>query len=79
MRAIRHAETLLRRLTSLAIGTFRLSALHRGICRAGPDPGAARARWLRATAAGNRSRLRLQARLRKTPLDEPGWSESIIS
>ena len=29
-------------------------------------------RWSRTTAAGNRSRLRLQDRLRKTPLDEPG-------
>src|SRR5438445_10813101 len=30
-------------------------------------------RWSRTTAAGSRSRLRLQDRLRKTPLDEPGW------
>ena len=29
-------------------------------------------RWSRTTAAGSRSRLRLQDRLRKTPLDEPG-------
>ena len=35
-RALTHAWTLSRRPTSLAIGTFRLSALHRGISRAGP-------------------------------------------
>src|SRR5437879_7092665 len=36
LRALTHAWTLSRRPTSLAIGTFRLSALHRGISRAGP-------------------------------------------
>src|SRR5258705_4625587 len=36
LRALTHAWTLSRRPTSLAIGTFRLSALHHGISRAGP-------------------------------------------
>ena len=42
LRALTHAWTLSRRPTSLAIGTFRLSALHRGISRPGRLPSKAR-------------------------------------
>ena len=84
LRAVGTPGRFSRRPTSLAIGTIRLSALHHGIFRTGArSPGrlhgltwcpvAPRARWSRTTAAGSRPRLRLQARLRKTPLDEQGW------
>ena len=69
LRALGTPGRFSRRPTSLAIGTFRLSALHRGISRAGRTrrcPGRPRA-VVTNHGGGNRSRLRLQDRLRRRP------------
>src|SRR5258705_13114601 len=87
-RALTHAETLARRLTSLGEGRSPLGApprhfspgplyrqRHEAFVRGAP---VRPRRWSRTTAAGSRSLLRLQDRLRKTPLDEPGCAVTSI-
>src|SRR5437899_8392757 len=79
-RALTHAETLARRLTSLGEGRSPLGApprhfSRRAACRQRHEAFVRGARqrprrWSRTTAAANRSRRRLQERHRKTPVDE---------